>query len=66
MNIHSHHDGGPNTLDVSSDLPVSDLHDLMASYYLAHVNVTESAATKIMIDTTGLGDDNSKILWYEE
>ena len=38
----------------------------MASYYLAHVKVAESAATKIMIDTTGQGDDNSKVLWYEE
>ena len=38
----------------------------MVSYYLAHVKVTESAATKIMIDTTGQGDDNSKILWHEE
>ena len=63
---YSHHDGGPNALDVSPDLPVSDLHDLMASYYLAHVKVTESAATKIMIDTTGQGDDNSKIPWHEE
>ena len=32
----------------------------MASYYLAHVKVTESAATKIMIDATGQGGENSK------
>ena len=39
----------------------------MVSYYLAHVKVTETAATKITIDTTGQADDdNSKIFWYEE
>ena len=58
---------GLNVLDVSPDIPVSDLHDPMVSYYLAHVKVAETAATKIIIDTTGQADDdNSKIFWYEK
>ena len=64
---YSRHDGGPNALDVSPDLPATDLHDLMTSYYLAHVKVNESEATKITINITGQGDDdNTKIIWYEE
>ena len=70
---YSRHDDGPNALDVSPDIPTSDLHDLMVdlhdlmvSYYLAHVKVTESTATKISIDTIGQGDDTSNILWHEE
>jgi len=64
---YSRHDGGPNALDVSPDLPATDLHDLMTSYYLAHVKVNESEATKITINTTGQGDDdNTKIIWHEE
>ena len=55
-----HHDGEANALDVSPDLRVSDLNELTASYYLTHVKVIESAATKIMIDTSGQGDDNSE------
>ena len=47
-------------------MPVGDLHDLIVSYYLAYVKVTETTATKITIDTTGQADDNSKIFWYEE
>ena len=63
---YSRHDDGPNALDVSPDIPTSDLHDLMISYYSAHVKVTESTATKISIDTIGQGDDTSNILWHEE
>ena len=63
---YSRHDDGPNALDVSPDIPTSDLHDLMVSYYSAHVKVTESTATKISIDTIGQGDDTSNILWHEE
>ena len=58
-----HYDDGPNALDVSPDIPTSDLHDLMVSYYSAHVKVTESTATKITIDTVGQGDDTSNLLW---
>ena len=38
----------------------------MVSYYLAHVKVTETATTKITINTTGQANDNSKIFWYEK
>ena len=62
----SQHDDEPNALDVSADIPTSDLHDLMMFYYSAHVKVTESIATKITIDTIGQGDDTNNILWHEE
>ena len=38
----------------------------MAFFYLAHVKITESTATKITIDTNGHGDDNSNILWHDD
>ena len=63
---YSRHDDGPYALDVSADIPPSDLHDLMMPYYSAHVKVTKSIATKITIDTAGQGDDTSNILWHEE
>ena len=63
---YSRHDDGPNALDVSPDIPTSDLHDLMMSYYSAHVKVTESTSTRITVDTVGQGDDTSSMLWHEE
>ena len=63
---YSRYDDGPNAVDISPDIPTSDLYDLMVSYYSAHVKVTEAAVTKITVNTTGQGDDNSNVLWHEE
>ena len=51
------YDGRPNALDISPDLPATDLHDLMISDYLAHVK--ESGAAKIVNKATGQDDDYS-------
>ena len=63
---YSRYDDGPNAVDISPDIPTSDLYDLMVSYYSAHVKVTEAAVTKITVNTTGQGGDNSNVLWHEE
>ena len=44
---------GPNAIE---DIPTSNLHELMVSYYNTNVEVTEAAAQKITINTVNQGD----------
>jgi len=57
------YDNGPNAMDVPSDIPPKDMHNLMVSYYSANIKITEVTATKLSIDTA---DQGESVLWYEE
>jgi len=64
---YSRYDGkGPNATEVPSDLLVSNLHELMISYYNTNVKITEAAAEKISINTIGQGDGEFDQIWHEE
>lgn len=65
---YSRHDNrGPNATEVPTDICISNLHELMVSYYNVNVKITEPVAQKIAINTIDQGDGElGSQIWHEE
>ena len=56
---------GPNDVEVPADLFTDKLHDVMVSYYEAHVKVTEVSAKQIYAKTMGQSNGEYETSWLE-
>ena len=64
---YSKHDGIIEVDNVHTDLPLSDLQDLMGCYYRSNVVVTESTAASILLTTIKHSSDGRSLaLWKEQ